>query len=174
MSNILKPNQLLKFTVVTLFLVTASLTAILVTAQADSSENQATVEIPMSLSPLCNAQDAADADTENSIPTILQINYTFSGSRADHTVLVTPFAEPIAAVPGLIWKVWLMNEADNEAGGIYLFECHAAAVEFLNSPAVEGFVALPPISDVTAKMFEAVASLSQITRGPLTVTEPSS
>ena len=83
-------------------------------------------------------------------------------------------AQPIAAVPGLIWKVWLMNEADQEAGGIYLFESLEAAEAFVNSPAVADFAAHPSISDINAKMFEAVESLSLITRGPLTLAEPAS
>jgi Putative mono-oxygenase ydhR len=99
--------------------------------------------------------------------TILQINYKFNSSRADHTALVTPIAEPIASVPGLVWKIWLINEADHEAGGIYLFESRQAAQGFVNSPAVKDFGAHPMISAVNAKMFEPDEALSKITRGPL-------
>jgi hypothetical protein len=53
---------------------------------------------------------------------ILQVNYKFKSSRAEHVALVAPLAEPIAAVPGLHWKIWLMNEAEQATGGIYLFE----------------------------------------------------
>ncbi|HVO70444.1 MAG TPA: YdhR family protein [Aggregatilineaceae bacterium] len=103
--------------------------------------------------------------------TILQINYKFNSSRADHTALVTPNAEYIAAVSGLVWKIWLMNEADHEAGGIYLFESRAEAQAFVSSPAITGFAAHPSLSAFSTKMFEAVESLSKITRGPLTVAE---
>jgi len=103
--------------------------------------------------------------------TILQINYQFTSSRADHTALVTPMAEPIAAVPGLNWKIWLMNEIDHEAGGIYHFESRDAAQSFLSSQAVADFGAHPSISSVSAKMFEADESLSKVTRGPLKVAE---
>jgi hypothetical protein len=154
MSNILTTNRVFRFTILTLLLVIAIPTALIVTAQDNSSEDQAV--------------QASD----NMSKTILQINYTFAGSRADHTALVTPMAEPIAAVPGLIWKVWLLNEADQEAGGIYLFESREAAEAFVNSPAVADFAAHPSISDISAKMFEAVESLSQITRGPLEIAEP--
>jgi hypothetical protein len=30
-------------------------------------------------------------------------------------------ARAIAAVPGLIWKVWILDEAASELGGVYLF-----------------------------------------------------
>ena len=101
--------------------------------------------------------------------TILQINYQFTSSRADHTALVTPMAESIAATPGLIWKIWLMNEVDREAGGIYLFESREAAQAFVSSPAVKSFAGQPSITAVNAKLFEPVEALSKITRGPLTV-----
>lgn len=99
--------------------------------------------------------------------TILQINYKINSPRADHTALVTPMAEPIASAPGLVWKIWLMNEADHEAGGIYLFESREAAEGFANSPAVKDFVAHPMISSVSAKLFEPDEALSKVTRGPL-------
>ena len=103
--------------------------------------------------------------------TILQINYRFNSSRAEHTALVTPMAEPIAAVPGLLWKVWLLNENEQEAGGMYLFESGEAAQAFVSSPPITSFAAHPSLSSFSVKLFEAVESLSKITRGPLLVAE---
>ena len=100
--------------------------------------------------------------------TLLQINYSFDASRAEHTALVTPMADYIASVPGLVWKVWLMNEAEHEAGGIYLFESSEEAQAFVSSAPVASFAAHPSLSAFSVKMFEAVESLSKITRGPLT------
>ena len=45
---------------------------------------------------------------------ILQINFKFHMAREQYEAAVAPLAEPIAAVPGLVWKVWLMNEAEQE------------------------------------------------------------
>lgn len=104
--------------------------------------------------------------------TILQINYQFTSSLADFTSLVTPMAQPISAVPGLAWKIWLINEAAQEAGGIYLFENREAAQAFVGSDAVQNFAAHPTIANVTAKMFEPDATLSKITRAPLDVNIP--
>jgi len=104
--------------------------------------------------------------------TILQINYQFTSSLADFTALVTPMAEPISGVPGLVWKIWLMNEADHEAGGIYFFESRDAAQAFVGSEAVQGFAAHPTITNVNAKMFAPDEALSKVTRGPLTVAVP--
>ena len=101
--------------------------------------------------------------------TILQINYQYTSSLADFTQLVTPMAEPIAAVPGLAWKIWLLNEAGREAGGIYLFESPEAAQAFVNSDAVKSFASHPIIANVNAKIFAPDETLSKITRAPLDV-----
>ena len=99
--------------------------------------------------------------------TVLQVNFQFTSSVADLTNLMTPLAEPIAAVPGLIWKIWLLNEAGREAGGIYLFESQEAAQAFVNSEAIKGFAAHPTLSNFNAKLFAPDEALSKITRAPL-------
>jgi hypothetical protein len=99
--------------------------------------------------------------------TILQINYKVNASHADFIALVTPMAEPIASSPGLLWKIWLINEAEHEAGGIYLFESLEAAQGFVNAPAVQAFAAHPMIGALNAKFFEPDEVLSKVSRGPL-------
>ncbi|GAF86177.1 unnamed protein product, partial [marine sediment metagenome] len=49
---------------------------------------------------------------------IMQLNFKFSVSGSEYEQAVSPLASQIAAVAGLRWKVWLMNEAESEAGGI--------------------------------------------------------
>src|SRR4029077_18361736 len=44
---------------------------------------------------------------------ILQINFKFTSSADEYKKLVAPFADPIAAVPGLEWKVWLVSEKNH-------------------------------------------------------------
>ena len=98
---------------------------------------------------------------------ILQINYKINASLADFTAFVTPMAEPIGSFPGLVWKIWLINEAELEGGGIYLFESLEAAQSFVNAPAVQGFAAHPMIGALNAKFFEGDEALSKVTRGPV-------
>lgn len=47
---------------------------------------------------------------------ILQVNLKFSIPRADLEAAWLPVAQPIADVPGLRWKIWLMNETEHTAG----------------------------------------------------------
>jgi hypothetical protein len=98
---------------------------------------------------------------------ILQINYKFGIPAADFSRAMLPVAQPIADSPGLLWKIWLLNEADGEAGGIYLFEDEAAANAFLGGPIVTAFKANPVVSDIRVKMFGVSEAHSLVTHGPI-------
>jgi len=98
---------------------------------------------------------------------ILQLNLNFSISRTELEAAWSEAAQPIADVPGLRWKVWLMNEAEKEAGGIYLFESEAAAQSYLAGPIVAALKSSPAVSNISAKLFDVLESHSAITRGPV-------
>src|SRR5688572_30690491 len=98
---------------------------------------------------------------------ILQVNFKFSIPRADLEAAWLGAAQPIADTPGLQWKVWLMNEAENEAGGIYLFENEAAAQAYIGGPIVASLKASPAVSNISAKLFDVMPEHSAVTRGPL-------
>ena len=98
---------------------------------------------------------------------ILQVNMNFSIPRADLEAAWMGFAQPIADTPGLVWKVWLVNEQEKEAGGIYLFESGDAARAYVSGPAVAALKASPVVSNISAKMFEIMGEHSAITRAPL-------
>jgi len=100
---------------------------------------------------------------------LLQVNMTFSMPRADLERAWLGAAQPIADTPGLIWKVWVMNEAGREAGGIYLFESEDAAHAYLSGPIVAALKASPDYSNISAKLFDVLESHSAITKGPVEV-----
>jgi hypothetical protein len=95
---------------------------------------------------------------------VLQINFKLTGSRAEYEKQNAAYAQPIAEVPGLRWKVWIINEAQSEAGGIYLFDDDAAVQGFINGPIVAELKGLPNLS---VKAFDVIEGLSKVTRGPL-------
>lgn len=101
---------------------------------------------------------------------ILQVNLNFSIPRADLEAAWLGFAQPISETPGLVWKVWLMNEEQKEAGGIYLFESGDAARAYVGGPVVAALKASPVVSNISAKMFEVLGEHSAITRAPLAAT----
>ena len=95
---------------------------------------------------------------------ILQINYKLNGPRAEYERENLPYAQPIADIPGLRWKVWIINEAQNEAGGIYLFDDDAASQSFVDGPIIAEMKGDPTLS---IKPFDVMAELTAITRGPV-------
>ena len=99
---------------------------------------------------------------------ILQVNMNYSIPRAALETAWLGVAQPSADTPGLVWKVWLMNEQEKEAGGIYLFESEEAANAYVSGPIVAGLKASPAVSNISAKMFSVLGDHSAITRAPLT------
>jgi len=95
---------------------------------------------------------------------ILQINYKLNGSRTEYEQENLPDAQPMADIPGLRWKVWIINEAQSEAGGIYLFDDDAAAKAFVDGPIIAEMKGDPTLS---IKAFDVIAELTTITRGPV-------
>jgi hypothetical protein len=49
---------------------------------------------------------------------ISQINFKLNVSATEYRQICESMAQTIAAVPGLVWKVWLLNQQEGEAGGI--------------------------------------------------------
>ena len=96
--------------------------------------------------------------------TIVQVNFTFSGSRSSYEAATLPMAGQLAGVPGLSWKVWLMNEGTHEAGGIYLFGDANAAQVFAQQ--LEAMLrGDPSFSGVGIKQFDVLEAHSIVTRG---------
>jgi hypothetical protein len=100
---------------------------------------------------------------------LLQINFTLGVPPADYAQMCAGLAETFAAIPGLRWKTWILNEQRNEAGGIYLFESDAALQDYLNSPLAAQVKSHPALLNVSAKVFSVMEDVSTITRAPIGV-----
>jgi hypothetical protein len=98
---------------------------------------------------------------------ILQLNFKFSVTPEEYAAAVSPLAEPIAAVDGLRWKVWLMNEAESEAGGIYLFDDAASVQAYLEGAIVAQVTSHPALSEFSVKQFDVMEKVTAVTRGPV-------
>ena len=46
---------------------------------------------------------------------LLQVNFTLGVPAADYAQMCAGLADTFAAVPGLRWKTWILNEQQNEA-----------------------------------------------------------
>ncbi|UOO89418.1 monooxygenase [Vitreoscilla massiliensis] len=92
---------------------------------------------------------------------VLQIDFPSSGPfGAEMTAAFSALAQDIAQEPGLIWKIWTENAAENSAGGIYLFADEATALAYLHkhTARLESF----GLSNIRSKVFQANLELSAI------------
>jgi len=98
---------------------------------------------------------------------ILQINFRLNVPRPEFEEIASSLASEFAQLPGLRWKIWLMNEAEREAGGIYLFEDEFSLKAYLEGPLAGAVMSHPALSDLTAKQFDMIKECTAITRGPV-------
>jgi len=100
---------------------------------------------------------------------ILLINFKLNVFSAEYRKIAESVVQAIADVPGLVWKVWLLNEPDGEAGGIYLFQDEQSLTAYLASPIIRQIKSLPQLREISAKRFETIPELTVVTRGPVPV-----
>src|SRR5450759_4969523 len=124
-----------------------------------ASTRLAIADRPVSVSAtvsLCKPNAITHRNAKDMSQKLLQVNMNFSISRAELEAAWLGAAQPIADTPGLRWKVWLMNEAEREAGGMYLFESEAAAQSYLAGPIVAALKASPAVRNIDAKLFDVL------------------
>jgi hypothetical protein len=98
---------------------------------------------------------------------ILQLAFKFSISKAEYEQTASAIAGNFAALPGLRWKIWLMNEAESEAGGIYFFNDDTSLKAYLDGPLMAQLKSHPALSEMQAKVFDVMDAASATTRGPI-------
>ena len=76
-------------------------------------------------------------------------------------------AMKVAAVEGLIWKIWLVERDRREIGGVYLFADRKSAIGYLDHPIIEALCSNPAVVSTDCQIWEVEDSLSALTRGPL-------
>lgn len=100
-------------------------------------------------------------------PRLLQITYSFRGSRVEFEEGFGPVAAQIAEVTGMRWKIWLMDEANSRGGGTYVFEDEHSMQAYLEGPIIAGLKAHPAFSDVRVQSFAILDGPTTVTRGPI-------
>jgi hypothetical protein len=98
---------------------------------------------------------------------ILQVNFKVNLPTAEYKAMCESVSQAVADVPGLQWKVWLLNEAEKEAGGIYLFKDKQSLQNYLAGPIVSKIKSHPALSNLSAKQFDVMEDVTAVTRGPI-------
>lgn len=98
---------------------------------------------------------------------IVQINFKYDLTRSEYEQAADQLAGFFAELSGLRWKVWILNEAESEAGGVYLFEDQDSVQSFLTGPLAAQVQGHPALRDFSVKTFEVMAGPTATTRGPV-------
>lgn len=98
---------------------------------------------------------------------ILQLNFKLNISAEDWKQNSASLAQPFAELPGLRWKIWMLNEENGEAGGIYLFETDSYLQDFLEGPLAAQVGSAPFLRDLEVKRFDVMERATEMTRGPV-------
>lgn len=97
--------------------------------------------------------------------TILFVRTTTRTSPSAILAASAPAARAIAALSGLIWKVWIVDEAASTLGGVYLFASAAEAQAYLDGLIIEQLRKDPRVERVDHEIWDTHA-LSALTRAP--------
>ena len=98
---------------------------------------------------------------------MLHVNFNYSVTKEEYEQAVAPLADKFANVPGLKWKIWILNAEKNEAGGIYMFDSQASLDTYLNGPLAEAVTTHPALSNFSIKQFTIMKDITAVTRGPV-------
>lgn len=94
------------------------------------------------------------------------VNFQLKGvTRTQYETMCDELAPAFAALPGLISKVWLADEATNTYGGVYLWRDRAAMEAFLKTDLFRAVVTHPNLAAITSRDFGILPGPSAVTRG---------
>lgn len=97
---------------------------------------------------------------------IIQVNFHFRGSREEYEKSAAKVTGICGNMPGLQWKIWLMNEEKKEVGGIYLFMDKASADRFKRSGMYKYISTNPEYRNFNAKQFGLLDVPGMFTSAP--------
>lgn len=99
---------------------------------------------------------------------ILEVDFTYDFATAETYVAeVAPLAEAYAAVEGLVWKAWTLNEEEQRAGAVYLFASADTRTAYLESDLAAMVASHPALSDFRVQEYSIMAAESMVTHAPV-------
>ena len=94
-------------------------------------------------------------------------SFTVNVAPAEYKQIAAAVADSFASVPGLRWKLWILDEQKREAGGIYLFEDQRAFDAFAASDLAKTVATHPALKNVTMRVSDIMPEQTAVTRGPI-------
>jgi hypothetical protein len=98
---------------------------------------------------------------------LLFVSFQFNIPPAEYKQAIKPLVSHILNAPGLRWKIWLINEVERFAGGIYLFDDASSVQLFLASPLIGSLKQHPAFANVLVTPFDVLETETALTHGPV-------
>ena len=98
---------------------------------------------------------------------ILQITFALRIPAADFQQVVADAAPHYRSVPGLRWKIWLLDAARAHAGGVYLFDDDASLSAYLAGPLAAQLATAPFLTDLRVRRYDVLEDATALTHGPV-------
>jgi hypothetical protein len=98
---------------------------------------------------------------------MLVMTFKLDMPPAEYVRAVRPLAEEILNVPGLRWKIWLIDEAQRRAGGICFFDDSTCLQAFLASPWLDRLLRRQSLTDLRVLPFDVLEAETALTHGPI-------
>lgn len=98
---------------------------------------------------------------------MLVVSFKLNISPAEYVQAMKPLVNEILNVPGLRWKIWLINEAQCTAGELYLFDDASYVQMFLASSLIDLLQHHPAFTEVHVMPFDVLEAETRATHGPL-------
>jgi hypothetical protein len=114
-----------------------------------------------------HAAAASTAAETAAAPRLLEISFGYVIPTEAFRARMDAAAPILAGVPGLLWKVWAIDEATQRASGIYLFADGAAAEAYLRDIFGPHMGANPALRDIAIRRYDVMQDATRVTRGRL-------
>jgi hypothetical protein len=98
---------------------------------------------------------------------ILTAKFNYSLPTEELKIILAAVAPEFSEIPGCCWKIWLINEDNKEAGGVYLFESATELEQYVNSNLFASAANNPAFSNLQTNTFGVFEDASVITGAPL-------
>jgi hypothetical protein len=94
---------------------------------------------------------------------LVTVRYRVQGDHAHFRHDVKKSAGLIAGIPGLVWKIWGIDEGRDTGVSAYLFASEASARAFIAGPMIERLRSRPDVTDVSFEFAPVDQELSEMT-----------
>ena len=101
------------------------------------------------------------------IGAMLQVDFDYNVSTDEYIAEVSPMADQFAAVDGLRWKTWILNDDEERAGAVYFFDSPEARAAYLDSELAAAVAGHPALSDFRVVPFDVMTEPSMATYAPI-------